>query len=202
MSDNNPYERLEVDENASFDEVQEARNRLVEEHSSDRKLVEAIETAYDAILMDRLRMRQEGKIKVPDRIRFPERLAEPPPDLTPTPAQQTPDWLQKFIDTPSRNDILLPAGLFFGAEVLALITQPAFPLAIGIGFSIYFLNRKENKFGRAILLTLAGLILGVTIGSVIAQLLQQQLTALPLSPDALAATVTFLILWLISSFLR
>jgi hypothetical protein len=202
MSDNNPYERLGVDENASFDEVQEARNRLVEEHSSDRKLVETIETAYDAILMDRLRMRQEGKIKVPDRIRFPERLADPPPEFTPSPTQQTPDWLQKFIDTPSRNDILLPAGLFFVAGVVVLVTQPALPLAIGIGFSIYFLNRKENKFGRAILLTLAGLIVGVALGSVLAQLLQPQLASLALSADAFAAMTTFLILWLISSFLR
>ncbi|HEY9696436.1 MAG TPA: CPP1-like family protein [Trichocoleus sp.] len=202
MSDNNPYERLGVDENASFDEVQEARNRLVEEHSSDRKLVEAIETAYDAILMDRLRMRQEGKIKVPDRIRFPERLADPPPEFTPSPTQQTPDWLQKFIDTPSRNDILLPAGLFSVAGVIVLVTQPALPLAIGIGFSIYFLNRKENKFGRAILLTLAGLIVGVALGSVLAQWLQPQLASLALSADAFAAMTTFLILWLISSFLR
>lgn len=74
MSDKNPYETLGIDENSPFDEIQATRNRLVQEHAGDRKQLEAIEAAYEAILMDRLRLRQEGKIKVPDRIRFPERL--------------------------------------------------------------------------------------------------------------------------------
>ncbi len=72
MSDQNPYEKLGVSEDASFDEIQEARNRLLEQHGGDGKNLEMIEAAYDAILMERLRMRQEGKIKVPERIRFPE----------------------------------------------------------------------------------------------------------------------------------
>jgi len=79
MSDQNPYEKLGVSEEASFDEIQDARNRLFEQHSGDAKHLEVIEAAYDAILMDRLRMRQEGKIKVPERIRFPELRVQSPP---------------------------------------------------------------------------------------------------------------------------
>jgi hypothetical protein len=74
MSEQSPYEKLGVSEEASFDEIQDVRNRLLQQYSGDSKRVEVIEAAYDAILMDRLRMRQEGKIKVPERIRFPERL--------------------------------------------------------------------------------------------------------------------------------
>jgi len=59
MSDQSPYEKLGVSEDASFDEIQDARNRLFEQYSGDSKSVEIIEAAYDAILMDRLRMRQE-----------------------------------------------------------------------------------------------------------------------------------------------
>jgi hypothetical protein len=201
MSDKNPYEKLGVGEDASFDEIQEARNRLVKEHGSDRKQVEAIESAYDSVLMDRLRLRQEGKIKVPDRIRFPERLAEPPPEFTPTPPKQAPGWLQRFIDTPSRADVLWPAGLFLGAGVLSL-TAPPLALALGVGLNLYFLNRKEHKFGRALLLTLAGLIIGVVLGLQLGNLLAAQLQALPITLETFAALVTFLILWLISSFLR
>ena len=202
MSDKNPYERLGVNEESTFDEIQEARNRLVQEHSGDRKQVEVIEAAYDAILMDRLRLRQEGKIKVPDRIRFPERLAEPPPEYTPPPSQQAPDWLQQFIDTPSRADILLPAGLFLGAGVLSFVISPALTLAFGVGFSLYFLTRKERKFGRSVLLTLVGLIVGVVLGSQIGGLLLPQLQQLSIQVDNFAALVTLLLLWLISSFLR
>jgi Protein CHAPERONE-LIKE PROTEIN OF POR1-like len=201
MSDQNHYEKLGVNEGSSFEEIQDARNQLVEQHSSDRRQVEAIEAAYDAILMDRLRLRQEGKIKVPDRIRFPERLVEPPPEPAPAPANQKPDWLKQFIDTPSRNDILLPAGLFLATGLLSL-SAPPLALALGVGFNLYFLNRKERKFGRSFLLTLVGLIFGVVVGLQIGNLLQAQLMAIALTPESFAALVTFFILWLISSFLR
>lgn len=201
MSDKNAYERLGLDESASFDEIQEARNRLVQEHAGDRKQVEAIETAYDAILMDRLRMRQEGKIKVPDRIRFPERLAEPPPEFAPTSVNKTPDWLQRLIDTPSRGDILLPAVIFAGTGLLSL-SVPSMGLALGVGASLYFLNRKEHKFGRAFLLTLLGLVVGVVLGLQIGQFIAPQLAQISLARDSFAALVTFILLWLISSFLR
>ncbi|NJL37427.1 MAG: molecular chaperone DnaJ [Leptolyngbyaceae cyanobacterium RM2_2_4] len=201
MSDQNHYLKLGVDENASFEEIQDARNRLVQEHSGDRKLVESIEAAYDAILMDRLRLRQEGKIKVPDRIRFPERLVEAPPEFTPIPTKQTPDWLQRFIDTPSRADILWPAALFLGTALLSL-TSASVGLALGVGFSLYFLNRKEHKFGRAFLITLVSLILGVILGLQAASLLQPQLTELQIESDTFAAWITFFILWLTDSFLR
>lgn len=201
MSDKNPYERLGVDENSSFDEIQEARNRLVGECAGDAKQREAVETAYDAILMDRLRLRQEGKIKVPDRIRFPERLVDPPPETTPVPPKQAPDWLQRLIDTPSRSDILLPAGLFLGASLISL-TAPALALALGVCLALYFINRKEQKFGRAFLLTLTGLILGVVVGFQLGHLLEGSLQQISLGLDTFASLVTFLILWLVSSFLR
>ncbi|NEP25885.1 CPP1-like family protein, partial [Moorena sp. SIO3I6] len=67
MSDNNPYDQLGVTEEASFDEIQDAKGRLMQKHRGNQKLLDTVEAAYDAIIMDRLRMRQEGKIKVPDR---------------------------------------------------------------------------------------------------------------------------------------
>lgn len=201
MSEQSHYEQLGVDENSSFDEIQDARNRLVDEYEGDRKQLESIEAAYDAILMERLRLRQEGKIKVPDRIRFPDRVPEPPPQLTPSPTPKTPDWLQSFLDTPNRPDILWPAGLFLAMGVLSLSSAPV-ALALGVGFCLYFLNRKERKFGRSFLLTLVGLVVGIFIGLQLGAILMPQLQAIGLDPNALAAMVTFFLLWLISSFLR
>ena len=45
MSEPTPYQLLEVDEDASFDEVQEARTRLAEQYSGDMKRLELIEAA-------------------------------------------------------------------------------------------------------------------------------------------------------------
>jgi hypothetical protein len=75
-------------------------------------------------------------------------------------------------------------------------------LALGVGCNIYFLNRKERQLGRAVLLTLAGLLVGVGLGSVLGGFLTTQITSIGLTPDKFATLVTFVILWLISSFLR
>ncbi|NJR64534.1 MAG: molecular chaperone DnaJ [Leptolyngbyaceae cyanobacterium CRU_2_3] len=201
MSDKNHYELLGVTDDSSFDEIQAAKASLIQECGNDRKQIEAIEAAYDAILMDRLRLRQEGKIKVPDRIRFPERLIEPPSDYTPTPPKQTPDWLQRLVDTPSRNDILIPAALFGGASLLSL-SAPSLALALGVAFTLYFLNRKERKFGRAFLLTVLGLVFGIVLGIQIGGLIATQLASASIPVESFAAVVTFIVLWLTSSFLR
>ena len=201
MEDMSHYERLGVDETASFEEIQAAKVRLAQEHKGDSRTLEAIEASYDAILMDRLRQRQEGKIKVPDRIRFPERTAEPPPDFAPAAPNASPSWLQQWIDTPSRADILWPGGLLLGAGLLGL-GSPSLALALGVGISIFFLNRKEHKFGRAFLLSLAGLLLGVLLGTALAGAIAPQLAQINLGVSSAAAIVALFILWLISSFLR
>lgn len=202
MSEQSHYETLGVQENATFDEIQEARNSLVQQCGGDRKRVEMIEAAYDAILMDRLRQRQEGKIKVPEGIRFPEKLAQAPPSPAPAPPKQAPAWLQKFIDTPSRTDILWPAGLFAALSVLSITAAASasllqLALALGVGATLYFLNRKENRFGRAVLLTITGLVFGLVLGGLLSQIGSTGLTE-----EKFITLVTFIVLWLVSSFLR
>ncbi|MBD2346605.1 CPP1-like family protein [Anabaena subtropica] len=208
MSDQSPYEKLGVSEDASFDEIQDARNRLLEQYSGDGKSVEIIETAYDAILMDRLRMRQEGKIKVPERIRFPELRVQSPPKENLTPREQSPAWLQKILDQPSGTDVILPGVWFLGLSAISVF-YPAvgdqvlqLALVLGVGISIFFLNRKEGRFGRAVLFTLVGLIIGLIAGGLIASLLLPQISAISITANQFSTVLTFILLWLVSSFLR
>ncbi|MGK7939620.1 MAG: CPP1-like family protein [Crocosphaera sp.] len=206
MSEQTPYEKLGVSETASFDEIQAAKNRLTQEYSNDVKTVEDIEAAYDSIIMERLKLRQEGRIKVPDRIRFAERQRETPPTPPSLSLDNSPPWLQQFIDTPSANDILWPTGIFLALALFAGFGGPqssmlSLLLALGVFANIYFLNRKENKFGRALLITLGGLFLGVGLGWGIAQLLQGANLPAQIGQSAIGITI-FFIFWLSSSFLR
>src|SRR5579883_1823913 len=208
MSDHNPYEKLGVSEDASFDEIQDVRNRLFEQYKGDTKRLETIEAAYDAILMDRLRMRQEGKIKVPERIRFPELRTQVPPKENPIPRENSPAWLQKILDKPNLTDVLLPGVWYLGLSAISVFYQGGgdqvlqLALVVGVGISIYFLNRKEGKFGRAVLLTLVGLVTGLIVGGGVAGWFVQSIQHIPLTTNQFSTVVTFILLWVINSFLR
>ncbi|MBV8882638.1 MAG: CPP1-like family protein [Chroococcidiopsidaceae cyanobacterium CP_BM_RX_35] len=209
MIDQTPYEKLGVAEDATFDEIQQARTRLLLEYGEDAKRKEAIEAAYDAILMERLRMRQEGKIKVPEGIRFAERLSKAPAKESSAPVKKTPAWLQKLLDRPSLSDVLLPGIFFFGLSGLLGFYREAadrevlqLALILGVALSVYFLNRKERKFGRALLLTGSGLILGLIVGGLLGSWLLPQIGTISLSTEQFSTILTFFLLWLISSFLH
>jgi hypothetical protein len=207
MSDQNPYEKLGVSEDASFEEIQNLRTRLLEQNSSDAKRLEVIETAYDAILMDRLRMRQEGKIKVPERIRFPERLVQPPSPESLARREQSSIWLARMLDKPTVGDVALPLLWYSGLSAIALFYRAGgeqalqLALVVGVGITVYFLNRKESKLGRAVLWTFAGLVIGLVGGGLLASFIPQSLF-LGLSVNQFSTVFTFILLWIISSFFR
>jgi Protein CHAPERONE-LIKE PROTEIN OF POR1-like len=207
MSDPNPYEKLGVSEDASFEEIQNLRTRLLEQNSGDAKRLEVIETAYDAILMDRLRMRQEGKIKVPERIRFPERLVQPPSQESLPRREQSAMWLARMLDKPTVGDVALPLVWYSGLSAIALFYRAGgeqalqLALVVGVGITVYFLNRKESKLGRAVLWTFAGLVIGLVGGGFIASFIPQIILS-GFSVEQFSTVFTFLLLWLISSFFR
>ena len=210
MSEQNPYEQLGVTESSSFEEIQAAKKRLSEENSHDAKIVESIETAYDAVIMDRLRLRQEGKIKVPERIRFPERKAEAPVEKKPI-VQNTPNWMQNLVDTPSQKEILIPTGVFLTLGAIAGIGQAStislLPLLMAVGFmaNVYFINSKEKRFARSLLITLVMLIVGVVLGNGLAASLASSGAIADPSAERIASissVVTFVLFWLSSCFLR
>ena len=207
MSERNPYEQLGVTENSSFEEIQAAKQRLYEQHGNDSTVLEEVEIAYDSIIMDRLRLRQEGKIKVPEKIRFPERNVEKikVPQIV---NDKSAVWLQELVDTPSQADILWPSGIFLTLSAIAVFSQnrgaSILPLLMALGFiaNIYFLNRKEGRSGRAFLISFLALFVGIALGTGLAGLLLGQGGATVLDNNQFASAVTFCLFWLVSCFLR
>jgi hypothetical protein len=207
MSEQGPYECLGVTEESSFDDIQRARTKLIAACGEDRKRVEQVEAAYDAVLMHRLRLRQEGKIKVPERIRFPERVQPEVAAPTLTQSKSLPSWITQLLDEPSPQDILWPGAVAAVLAVAALspIGQDELliqgMLMVGAGSTVYFLNRKEGKFGRAVFLAFMALMVGLVLGSLLLALLQA--FSLPgLSAMPLQTAVAMVVFWLVSSFIR
>lgn len=208
MSEQNPYEQLGVTENSSFEEIQAAKKRLYEQHGHDHTVLEEVEIAYDSIIMDRLRLRQEGKIKVPEKIRFPERNAEKTLKVPQIVNDKSAVWLQELVDRPSQADILWPSGIFLTLSAIAVFSPNSeasiLPLLMALGFiaNIYFLNRKEGRSGRAFLISFVALFAGIAIGTGLANLLLSQGGITALDNNQFAAAVTFCLFWLVSCFLR
>ncbi|MGB8701694.1 MAG: CPP1-like family protein [Thermosynechococcaceae cyanobacterium] len=203
MSEQNPYTKLEVPENASFEEIQGARDRMIERHPNDERCRQDIEAAYDAILMDRLRKRQEGKITVPEGVRFAEQANEVPAKLSFPKTAPSPVWLKRLLDQPSPKEVLMAGGVFTALGIFAVLNQTAdalaLLLALGVGFTLYWINRKEQRLGRAFVITLAALAIGGLLSSLI---LQVGLPAIGLRPEAIITLVILVLFWSVSSFLR
>lgn len=210
MSDLSPYEKLGVTEDASFDEIQDAKKRLTQKYQNDTQVVETIEAAYDAIIMDRLKMRQEGKIKVPDQIRFPDKVVEPkftfPSNNFPKMSNQNQGWLQNFIDTPSPKEIIISGFIFLGLAMITVFNQDAemlpFLLTIGVGVNFYFIYRKERRFGRTVAITFLVFVLGIGLGSILSNFMISSDFSLSINKDQFVSVFTFCLFWLISNFIR
>lgn len=217
MDENRPHQVLGIARDASFEEIKAARDHLLQQLTQDEVQQQLVEQAYDAILMERLRLRQEGKIAVPDDIRNPQRAERPAARASrwPIPSlktERTPNWASRLLDTPAPRDIWLPLAVMAGIYVLTLLGEPAspseaaspelgvhsLPLALGAMATVYFIYTKERLFWRSLLLALMGLIVGL--------LLAQIPLALAAGVGSYDSTMTvgivLVVLWLFSAFLR
>ncbi|MCS6960382.1 MAG: CPP1-like family protein [Pseudanabaenaceae cyanobacterium SKYGB_i_bin29] len=194
----NPYELLGIEEDAAFEEVTAVRDRLLKAAADDPVELERIEAAYDAILRDRLRARIEGKIAVPDRIRYAERslndlIGESTTELKPLPA---PSWLANLWERPRGGDILITLLVYGGLGLVGYLVPANISLSLSLGLiaGFYLLHRKENRVGRTLMWLAIALVVGIAVGHGLTQV------GGVLQVNLLVAIL--LCLWLVTTFCR
>jgi hypothetical protein len=207
MSQQSPYEQLGVAEDATFEEIQAAKQRVLARSGSDQQLQDNVEAAYDAIIMERLKLRQQGKIKVPDGIRFPEKPAVVMPKFPDLSVASSPSWLGDTFERPSRSEILTTSGVYAvlgGATLVPSLASSSLPtlVALGTAFSLYFINQKQRRFKRALLGTLIALVFGAIVSGVLVNTLHLPVAQLGIPGEVFAGLVIFLLLWVTSSFTK
>lgn len=206
MSQQSPYDRLGVAEDATFEEVQAAKQRVLARSGGDTQLQDSVEAAYDAIVMDRLKLRQQGKIKVPDGIRFPEKPVVAAPKFPSLSVANSSNWLGDTFERPNQSELLTTAGVYTvlsGAAALSA-SSTILPtlIAFGTGFSLYFINQKQRRFKRALLGTLFALVLGTVVAGLLVNTLQLPVSQIGLSGEAFASLLIFVLLWVMSTFTK
>jgi hypothetical protein len=192
MSNPNPYAELGVSEDASFEEVRSARDALLAS-APDEARQQEIEAAYDAVLMDRLRARKEGRIAVPDRIRYAENmLSNPVSSYRSSAPRRYPQWLTRSIYSPTLQEVIT-AGAIFGGLWIASVLIPAninsvwVPLAL-FG-SIFLINRRGKRFGMSVLFAVGTMVLGYGLAWLMFQIPVLQFGSFPNSISTLLILV-------------
>lgn len=202
-----PYGRLGVEADASFDAVQAARQSRLEEVGDDVIARSRIEAAYDAVLMERLKERQQGRVSSAARSAS-QREQTPQPSVRPAlPSRPTLPQLPGArlpVVAPSLPRLALASGpmLWFplvadGVLVVLLLVVPAAPpeliLALATGVTLTTLQRRHGRFLQAVGWSFALLSLGLLLGSLLAAVLSASLPLPMLTLQSLPALLLLLL---------
>ena len=206
--DPSPYDRLGVAPDAGFDAVQTAKLERLAEVGDDPIARARIEAAYDAVLMERLKERQQGKVSTAARSASVREQATPPPKpvalpslpQVPLPKLKAPALAMPELGLAEGFGLWFPLGSI-GALVLLALLLPAAPLdlllSLAVLAAVVSLQRRGNKLLGAAGWSLGLLVLGLVIGGLLVSATAGPLPlGLPLGPDQIESLPAFALLLL------
>lgn len=171
---------LKVRSTDDFDTIMRAKNKQVAKVDGDQEKIFMIEAAYDLLLMQNMRARLTGEMKVSNNVRF----ADVPAKKTVKQVQQS--MLSKLpgggvsISLPPNDQLAVQVGVFSALVLWAFIqgaTEPwaaqqgdvaGLQLALAFGAAVYFLREKKRLgLGRSFAYAASGLLLGSILGNAV-----------------------------------
>jgi hypothetical protein len=211
-----PYALLGVQADASFEQVQTAKQERLAEAGDDPLARARIESAYDAVLMERLKERQQGKVSTAARSAS---VREQQTTTTKTGAGPSLPSLPKLPSLPSlpaagrlprlglpalsllqgRDALVVVAS---GAVLLALLllvpsASPELLLSLGTLGAVAMLQRRNRRFWPAVGWSFGLLVLGLMLGGLLTSALSPVLPlGLPLNPLQVQSLPALLLLLL------
>ena len=215
-----PYTRLGLSQDATFEQVQAAKARCVAEVDGDDQARARVEAAYDAVLMARLRGRQQGQVSPAAATAsqreegvgsasltgpsFPgtsvlQKLRTNLPDPSQSLASLTPQW--SLVEGQGRL-VRVIAGIVGLGLLLVSVASVQLVLALAcIGVFLSQVRRGRRplaSLGWTLLALLVGLVVGSLFTTALSPTALQQLSITPAQIQALPAAV---LLWLAALFL-
>ena len=193
-----PYVQLGVAVDASFEAVQQAKQTRLSEVGDDPLARARIEAAYDAVLMGRLKERQQGKVSTAARsasVREDKAAVAKPAVAAGLPSLPRPAGLPQIsLPRLALPSLSLAAGTdrwitLGGAAVLVALlllvpaASPELLLALGALGSIAVLQRRRRRFWSSVGWSFGLLVVGLLLGAVLSGALSPVLPlGLPLNP--------------------
>lgn len=217
-SGSDPYQQLGVAVDASFDDVQAARDQRLGELADDQIARARVEAAYDAILMNRLRERQQGRVSTAARSASQREQVKPQVPSSNQAGPSLPRLPQLPMAALARQSLSLPSlQLASGTELwfplacsgvllllLFALNAPPAELILSLATLVTLLNlqRRNGRFLAALGWSFALLCLGLLLGGLLAANLDPALPlGLPIALVQVQSLPALLLLLLAALFI-
>jgi hypothetical protein len=205
-----PYTRLGIEHDAGFEAVQVARQARLDEVGEDPMARSRIEAAYDAVLMDRLKERQQGRVSSAARNASQREQATPPPNRPVYPALPSLPSLPvarlvgngrglPSLTLATGREFWVPLAILGPLTVLLLLPSAAAELLLALAAITTVLNlqRRNGRFLAAVGWTFALLVTGLLVGGLLVGALPSSLPlGLPLASVQVQSLPAMLLLLL------
>ncbi|KAK7376058.1 hypothetical protein VNO78_34908 [Psophocarpus tetragonolobus] len=190
-----PYKRLGISKEASEDEIQGARNFLIQKYAGHKPSVDAIESAHDKIIMQKFYERKNPKIDIKKKIR----------EVNQSKFVQA---VRGRFQTPSTKFIIKTSLAFLVLGVLTVLFPteegPTLQVAISLIATIYFIHDRLKSKIRASLYGIGAFGFSWLLGTFLMVSVIPPITILkgPRAFEVISSLITYVLLWVSSTYLR
>lgn len=188
-----PYKRLGISREASEEEIQAARSFLIDQYAGHKPSVDAIESAYDKILLESFRARRRPKINLKGKWKnvTDSRLIKA---------------ISSRFEAPSRNLIIKTTTSFLVLGIWSFLFPteegPVYQVAISLIASIYFIySRLKNRL-RACLYGLGAFVGSWVLGSFLMASVLPPVIKGVRSLEVTTSLISYVFLWIASTYVK
>ncbi|XP_020250211.1 protein CHAPERONE-LIKE PROTEIN OF POR1, chloroplastic [Asparagus officinalis] len=188
-----PYKRLGISREASEEEIQAARNFLINKYGGHKPSVDAIESAHDKIIMQSFYNRKNPKIDVKKKVRevSQSRIVRA---------------VTSRFETPATNVIVKTAIAFIVLGVLTVLFPteegPTLQVAISLIASVYFIHSRLRNKIRASLYGIAAFFGSWLLGTLLMVSVVPPILKGPRSLEVTTSLLSYVLLWVASTYLK
>ncbi|XP_047334575.1 protein CHAPERONE-LIKE PROTEIN OF POR1, chloroplastic [Impatiens glandulifera] len=188
-----PYKRLGINKEASEDEIQSARNFLIQRYCGHKPSVDAIESAHDKIIMQKFYDRKNPKIDIKKKVRA----------VTQSRIVQA---VTSRFETPSNNGIIKTSIAFVVLGLLTVLFPteegPTLQVAVSVIATIYFIHDRLKSKLRAFLYGGGAFAFSWLLGTFLMVSVIPPMLKGPRSLEVSTSLVSYVLLWVASTYLK
>lgn len=188
-----PYKRLGISREASEEEIQAARNFLINKYGGHKPSVDAIESAHDKIIMQSFYDRKNPKINIKKKVR----------DISQSRVVKA---VTSRFETPATIVIVKTAIVFVFLGVLTVLFPteegPTLQVAISLIASIYFIYARLKNRIRAFVYGIVAFFGSWLLGTLLMVSVVPPLLKGPRSLEVSSSLLSYVLLWVASTYLK